>query len=430
MIHTVMLLALAAVALLGGVAAHKTPLILVNGVAGSVLQAKLNDVDRPHWYCSSNANWYTAWVSIAQIAPEFIKCTVDDLSLEMHSDGLLHNQEGVQVRVGYGDFSDVYNLDNLDHGVSMKKITEYFHPLIKHFEGKGYTAGTNLFAAAYDWRYGAVDLDKKTGYYGRLKTLIETAYNNNGETKVALLAHSMGAPVTHYFLTEMVSQDWKDKHIAVWLPVAPAYAGAVQAAISVLYGNDLGVAVLPTTYMQKLCAKSGSLPWLLPRPYIWEANMPFIFTPDETYSAQNQLDMLADRGLDQAYKIYERDLEATTKSSTFGAPLVDTYVFYGMNVSTPLEAHFDVNMWEVDRDDAAPKPRIVTGNGDGTVNMRSLIAGESWAEEQHNHDFVLEHKGFKDQEHMEIVQDSQLWNHIEDILATYEAVNMAEADRR
>ena len=42
---------------------------------------------------------------------------------------------------------------------------------------------------------------EKRGYFDKLKSLIEDMYNSNGQTKVTLVVHSMGGPVSLHFLT-------------------------------------------------------------------------------------------------------------------------------------------------------------------------------------------------------------------------------------
>ena len=43
------------------------------------------------------------------------------------------------------------------------------------------------------------------GYYANLKQLTEEMYEDSGNTRVTLLAISMGGPVSHYFLTRVVN---------------------------------------------------------------------------------------------------------------------------------------------------------------------------------------------------------------------------------
>ena len=62
------------------------------------------------------------------------------------------------------------------------------------------------------------------GYFDNLKRLAEEMYNENNGTPVALIVHSMGGPMSLYFLNEVVTQEWKDKYIKVYIPLSGAFA--------------------------------------------------------------------------------------------------------------------------------------------------------------------------------------------------------------
>lgn len=49
------------------------------GLAGSVLQEKLNRTTTPAWYCDKTSDWKTVWLSLtAASRPD---CLLDDLAL-------------------------------------------------------------------------------------------------------------------------------------------------------------------------------------------------------------------------------------------------------------------------------------------------------------------------------------------------------------
>jgi hypothetical protein len=52
------------------------------------------------------------------------------------------------------------------------------------------------------------------GWMQDFKKLVEHSYVTNSNLSVVLLAHSMGSPLSLYFLNQM-TQTWKDKHIRV-----------------------------------------------------------------------------------------------------------------------------------------------------------------------------------------------------------------------
>ena len=49
----------------------------------------------------------------------------------------------------------------------------------------------------------------------------------NGNRRVTLVAHSMGGPVSLYFLTQFarVTQQWKDTYIKSWVTLSGAWSG-------------------------------------------------------------------------------------------------------------------------------------------------------------------------------------------------------------
>ena len=62
------------------------------------------------------------------------------------------------------------------------------------------------------------------GYFAALKELIERMCRENGNTKITLIVDSQGGPVSLYFLTNLVTQDWKDTYIGTYVPMVAAFA--------------------------------------------------------------------------------------------------------------------------------------------------------------------------------------------------------------
>ena len=98
------------------------------------------------------------------------------------------------------------------------------------------------FYFQFEWKLNiltfflAVELQRR-GYYDDVKELIETMYRENGNKKVTVVAHSMGAAIMLHFLTQsgVVTQEWKDQFIGNFITLSAAWAGGnedVQAAIS------------------------------------------------------------------------------------------------------------------------------------------------------------------------------------------------------
>ena len=60
-------------------------------------------------------------------------------------------------------------------------------------------------------------------------------YNETGKP-VAIVVHSMGGPMSLYFLNEVVTQAWKNKYIKVYIPLSAAWAGASKSLEPVVSG--------------------------------------------------------------------------------------------------------------------------------------------------------------------------------------------------
>ena len=58
--------------------------------------------------------------------------------------------------------------------------------------------------------------------------MIESTYLNNGKEPVILIAHSMGSPMTLYFLNRK-TQAWKDKYVKAYITMAGVWGGTVRA---------------------------------------------------------------------------------------------------------------------------------------------------------------------------------------------------------
>jgi lysophospholipase-3 len=54
------------------------PLVVVPGLLGSQLQAKLDKPNVVHSYCSKTSDWYTLWLNVEQLLPFVINCFVDN----------------------------------------------------------------------------------------------------------------------------------------------------------------------------------------------------------------------------------------------------------------------------------------------------------------------------------------------------------------
>ena len=51
----------------------------VPGILGSQMEARLAKANHtPHWFCRKDSDWFTMWLSIEQLLPEFVDCFSDN----------------------------------------------------------------------------------------------------------------------------------------------------------------------------------------------------------------------------------------------------------------------------------------------------------------------------------------------------------------
>ena len=62
-------------------------------------------------------------------------------------------------------------------------------------------------------------VESQSGYFAKLKKLVEDTYSANDNKKITLMSHSLGCPYTLVFLSKQ-TKDWKDKYIFQWIALS------------------------------------------------------------------------------------------------------------------------------------------------------------------------------------------------------------------
>lgn len=91
----------------------------------------------------------------------------------------------------------------------------------------------NMISAAYDWRLAYLDLEKRDGYFTRLKSQIEVNYKLTGK-KSTLIGHSMGSQVIYYFLK------WAEAKGEFYGNGGPSWCNTYIASVIDISGSSLG----------------------------------------------------------------------------------------------------------------------------------------------------------------------------------------------
>ena len=232
---------------------------------------------------------------------------------------------------------------------------------------------------------------EERGYYADLKQLVEEMYEQNGNTKVTLLVLSMGGPVSHYFLTNIVNQEWKDTYIHSYIPIVAAWSGN-NALPSLLHPPEFSVLLFPinvsTEELFKLSRSHASLYWLSPRESIWKDTI-LISTPTKNYTASDYEELFTDVGYPQGYTQFS-DFDVD-----WPAPNVPTYCIYSLGSPTPLTHVYG---------DGFPNTqpiKVIYGDGDGVVNKPSLEVCLQWA----NSSYPFNSSVIPGRDHLNITND-------------------------
>eukprot|EP01132_Coremiostelium_polycephalum_P003670 gene3670-4570_t len=339
------------------------PIVLVPGIAGSILEAKLFKQDVPAWYCTKQSDWFRLWLNLRELTVQ--SCWFDNLQLTYNiTSDIYYNQPGVNIRPY--DFGGTAGVAYLDYKLGLPVgITNVYGNMIKFFEDLGYTRSLNIVGAPFDWRLPIKEL-VKNGWMLQFKHLIESTYHLNGNKKVVLIAHSMGGMVSLHFLNSMTDA-WKKEFIDSYIPIAVPWSGSPKAIRNIVSGDDFGISVVSNDLMRDFARQSGGVAQLVPDPLVWPSSQVFVKNGNIHYTASTMASLFSSMGLDSTAMIYNR-VKSVLKGLT---PKVRTYCLYGTGVSTEI-------MYEYKKGLNNPPLIWETTEGDGTVPSESLKFCKNW----------------------------------------------------
>ncbi len=415
-------LAAAAAAAAPAPAARLPPVVLLNGLAGAVIQAKLTGAPPgPHFFCERDTKNFTKlWVSPTELVPGVIDCFFDNLRVRYDGDARAYsNKPGVTID-GSVDWGGVGGLEYLDPGLS---ASGYFHDIVKRLAGIGYAVGTSLRGAPYDWRLAPDGFNatvsgarfQNGSYYSRLRALVEETYALNGNAPVVLLTHSMGGPTALAFLQGM-SPQWKATYVAGFVPMSPPFGGAMSTVKALVSGDTLGVPIVAHDLFHPIQSSCASGPWLFPQPALWPADAQVLLTSNggkTTWTSANYTELCEALGLDQAAAMFRNGLnDLPGAGGAFAAPGVRVEVLRGTGVATPAFFAYD-EAFQAGKVPAKPSRTEWEYDGDGTVNGRSLHRAEAWVQQQ---DAPVNVTTFQNVSHFGILMDGNALDKLQALL--------------
>ena len=222
--------------------------------------------------------------------------------------------------------------------------------------------------------------------------------------QVTIVAHSMGGPVSLYFLNKYVTQTWKDQYIHAYIPLSGAWTGGNRGLAQ--FVSEICVACNPYSKLFTSSYKTmSSSVWLLPNPSVW-GNEDLIETQTKMYSANDYEEMFTDINRTVDYKRFNLSLSI---NGDYPPPNVTVHCYYGINIQTPEVFYYGRGF---------PKnlTAISYGNGDGVVNLTGSEICLRWSSQQEPFDskkFPLKHMQMVQNEtvFVQILEDVQTLTH-------------------
>jgi len=366
------------------------PIILVPGDGGSQVEAKLvNKTDTVNFFCYKNSDWFSLWLNLEQMVPKVVDCWVDNMRMQYDTNTRkTRNNKGVETRIpGFGNTTTVEWLDK-----SMRSFSSYFSAIAEQLVTLGYQRGASLHGAPYDFRKAA---NEQKEYFVQVKKLIEDTYESNQQTQVILLTHSMGSSMMLFFLLHQ-SQEWKDKYVRSMINLAGPWGGTARAMKVFAVGDDLGAWLLSEKKLMWQQRTSPSLAWVMPQVSFWDEKEVLVETPEKNYTLNDYKDFFNDLGEPNGW-FMRQDTEHLLEG--LPPPNVEVFCLHGSGVETTEKLIYKSGEFP-----GSDPSTIIKGNGDGTVNYRSLIGCTRWNGLQTQ---PVTHHEFPGVDHLEILRNNE-----------------------
>lgn len=371
------------------------PVILVPGDGGCQFEAKLDKPNVRHIFCTHKTeNWYSLWLNLELLGPYILDCFIDNIKLSYdRNTNTTRNQPGVEIRQpGFGNTSSVEWLDSSQFGA-----TSYFYPVVEYLVKElGYIRNVSIRGAPYDFRKAPNEMSE---YLKMTVKLVEETYSLNNNQPVVLIGHSMGNLYILYLLNQQ-PQSWKDKFIKSFISIAGPWGGAVKTLRLMASGDNLDVIVVNPLTAREQQRSMPSTSWMLPYDTFWNDDEILVYSPVKNYTVKDYRGFFDDIDYPTGY-LMRRDTEDLIKK--LEPPGVEVHCLHGVNVSTPAALNYTKPQW-YDK-----QPGVIFGDGDGTVNLRSLQGCQRWIGKQKQNVFYHQ---FPKAEHLEILKNDDVQQYI------------------
>lgn len=238
-----------------------------------------------------------------------------------------------------------------------------------------------MFGAPYDFRYAPPAPGQTSQVYSRyfkeLTELVEAA-SERKRKKAVILGHSFGGMVALEFVRN-APLPWRNQYIHHLVLVAPTLSTGFMEPLS-NFASGTNILFVPTTppptpppaplrlTTRAMWRSFESAIMNFPSPAVFGRSRPLVVTRERNYTARDMERFLSAVGFGEAVEPFRR--RAVPKMDNFVAPMVPMTYINGVGNRTPLQLGY----WDDDFD-ASPET-VVYGDGDGKINLVSVLAFE------------------------------------------------------
>lgn len=370
------------------------PLLIVPGDGGNQFFAKLNKSSAPHPFCLKKTNDYiNIWLNLDDLTPYATDCLIDNLRLLY--DPVTHttrDNDGVDVKVF--KFGETETMEYLD---ALHLVSDYADMVNAFVRQLNYRRGIEIRGAPYDWRKAPNELHY---FFQNLTSLLIETYNNNKQTKVILVGHSMGNNILLYWLNNYLTKAQKDLYIRAYVSLSPPWGGSTKPFRIMASGDNINVPVSRPLSIRPYQRSAMSTAWLMPSDSFWGSDEVIISQPNQNYTVKDYQKFFEDLNYTIGYQML---LDTQNLTHNLVAPEVEYHALYGTGLKTAEGYIYTESEWP----DSSPS--LVYGDGDGTVNLRSFKGYTRWYGKQKESIFYKELPGV---DHSGILKNKQTIDYI------------------
>ncbi len=150
-----------------------------------------------------------------------------------------------------------------------------------------------------------------------------------------------------------------------------------------------------------LSRSATSTAFLMPTDQFWGPEEVILSTPNRNYTVNDYEDLFNDVGFPTGYQ-YRKNTEKLTYDLV--PPHVETHCLYGVGLKTPESFYY-----KKQKDFPDAQPSVIYGDGDGTVNLRSMLAYRRWVGKQQHPIYFKEIPGA---EHVQTLKNQAVIDYI------------------